>query len=197
MVQLPLSWCWHPLTASHESSVQELESSQERGGAEAAQTPDKQLSGVHTLSSVSQPAELLECSQPLAGMQVSSVQGLESSQLGGVVPRHEPAEHVSIVVQALASSQEAALLECVHPEAGLQESSVQTLPSSQSGAKPPTQAPPAQVSLVVQALASSQEAALSACSQLPATQPSSVHGLLSSQSIVALHSGMAASTPAS
>ena len=48
----------------------------------------------------------------------------------------------------------AVLLVCTHPDAGLQLSSVYTFPSLQFGAGPPTQAPPAHVSFVVQALPS-------------------------------------------
>jgi hypothetical protein len=61
----------------------------------------------------------------------SSVQGFASSQFGALPPTHEPEEHVSFVVQASPSSQDAVLFECTHPLAGLHESSVQTFPSSQ------------------------------------------------------------------
>ena len=53
------------------------------------------------------------------------------------------------------SLQELELFACAQPVAGLQESFVQPLPSLQFNAAPP-QAPPAHVSLVVQALPSSQ-----------------------------------------
>jgi hypothetical protein len=56
----------------------------------------------------------------------------------------------------LPSSQGAVLLRCWQPSAGEQESSVQTFESLQFGAGPPTHAPDAQWSLVVQALWSSQ-----------------------------------------
>jgi hypothetical protein len=55
--QEPLSSCSQPLTVSHESSVQALLSSQ-LSGAPAVQAPSTQLSGVQTLSSVSQEATL-------------------------------------------------------------------------------------------------------------------------------------------
>jgi len=71
------------------------------------------------------------------------------------VPAHVPFEHVSFVVQALLSSHEAVLFVCVQPVDVLQPSVVQTLPSSQFGAAPPTHVPPLHVSFVVHALPSS------------------------------------------
>jgi hypothetical protein len=68
----------HPLPTSQESSVQSLESSQSRA---------------------------VPGWQPLTGSQVSvPLQALASSQTTGV-PVQDPAEHASLVVQALASSQ--------------------------------------------------------------------------------------------
>ena len=62
---------------------------------------------------------------------------------------------MSPVVQALPSVHAAVLLAWAQPLAGLQESSVQTLPSSQLRGVPPTQVPAlSQVSLVVQKLPS-------------------------------------------
>ena|SRR5436309_2689097 len=69
-------------------------------------------------------------------------------------PAQAPPPQVSLVVQALPSSQEAVLFACTHPLVGLHESSVQTLLSLQLGAVPPTQLPFTQVSFVVQALLS-------------------------------------------
>jgi hypothetical protein len=105
-------------------------------------------------------AVLLVCVQPVAGLQPSVVQTLPSSQLGAAPPTQVPPEHVSLVVQALPSLHGAVLLVCVQPVIGLHASSVQTLPSSQFGAAPPTQTPPAQVSPVVQALPSLHGAVL-------------------------------------
>ena len=82
--------------------------------------------------------------------------GLLSLQLGAAPPTQDPPAQVSAVVQALPSSQDAVLLALTQPVAGTHESSVQGLLSSQLGAEPPTQDPPAQVSAVVQALPSSQ-----------------------------------------
>jgi hypothetical protein len=64
------------------------------------------------------------------------------------------------MVQAFESSQGTVLLILMHPEAGLHPSVVQMLPSSQFGAAPPIQAPPPQMSAVVQKLPSSQGSVL-------------------------------------
>ena len=85
---------------------------------------------------------------------------LVSSQFGAEPPTQDPAAQVSEVVQALPSSQDAVLFVETQPVAGTQESSVHELVSSQFGAEPPTQDPPAQVSEVVQALPSLQAAVL-------------------------------------
>src|SRR5205807_8342832 len=73
---------------------------------------------------------------------------------GGGPPTQAPRAQVSAVVQALPSVQGAVFGVFTQPVAGLQVSSVQTLPSLQLRAGPPTQTPPAQVSAVVQALPS-------------------------------------------
>src|SRR5437870_12321827 len=83
-----------------------------------------------------------------------------SSQLGAGPPRHLPPLHLSLVVQAFPSLHGAVLFVWKQPVAGLQVSSVQTLPSSQLVAGPPTQPPLLQVSLVVQAFASLQGSVL-------------------------------------
>src|SRR5881392_1527035 len=67
--------------------------------------------------------------------------------------------------------------------AGLHESSVQMLPSSQFGEAPPRQTPPEQVSRVVHAFPSSQGLLLFTCKQpVAGAQESSVQPLRSSQS---------------
>jgi len=88
-------------------------------------------------------------------LHASSVQPLASPQLRGA-PTQVPLRHASPTEHALWSSHGAVLKACVHPVSGLQPSVVQTSPSSQSGAEPPTHAPPAHVSFVVQRLPSSQ-----------------------------------------
>src|SRR5436189_103900 len=152
-----------------------------QGPGVPTQTPSWHVSVVQASPSL-HGAVLLVWRQPPAPSQVSSVQGLLSSQFWVVVAVHVPPWHVSPIVQGLASSQGAVLFTWGQPLAGLQPSSVQTLPSLQSGAGPPTQAPARQVSPVVQALPSSQGATLGTFSQTPAVQLSSVQGLPSSQS---------------
>jgi hypothetical protein len=130
----------------------------------------------------SQENVLFVCVHPVAGAQASSVQTLLSLQFGAAPPTHVPPEHLSVVVQAFPSSQEAVLFACVQPVAGEHESFVQTLLSLQFGAAPPTQVPPAQVSPVVQAFPSSQAMPLLACAQpVAGTQESVVQELPSSQ----------------
>ena len=84
------------------------------------------------------------CTHPVAGLQESSVQTSLSLQLGAGPPWQLPPAQISLVVQALPSSQGAVLLVFTQPVAGLQESAVQTLLSLQSGGGPPAQLPPAQ-----------------------------------------------------
>jgi hypothetical protein len=146
--------CIHPVARSHESSVQGLPSSQ-LNADEPAHTPPEQTSPVEQGSPSSQGALLFAWTQPLAGLQESSVHPLASSQSRAGPAAQAPPLHASAVVQALPSSQGAKLFVWTHPVAGLQESSVQTLPSSQPSAGPPTQAPPLHASAVVQALPSS------------------------------------------
>jgi len=114
-----------------------------------------------------QAATLVTCTQPLAGLHESSVQALPSPHTGGPPPRQTPPVQVSLVVQASPSSQGLVLFTCVQPSAWSQASSVHPLPSLQSGGGPPTQAPSAHVSLVVQALPSSQAAVLFSNTQSP------------------------------
>jgi hypothetical protein len=72
------------------------------------------------------------------------------------------------------------------------------LVSAQFIGAPPWHVPAEHVSAVVQALPSSQELVLFACSQAPALlHVSSVHGLLSLQLALVVHSGAGASEPAS
>jgi hypothetical protein len=85
------------------SSVQGLLSLQTRGVP--PQTPPEQTSAVvHALPSL-QDAALLECEQPVDGLQESFVQMLLSLQLTRLPPPHTPALQVSPVVHALPSLQ--------------------------------------------------------------------------------------------
>src|SRR5262249_40074713 len=128
------------------------------------------------------------CVQPSEGLQLSSVQGLPSSQLGGGPPAQLPALQVSLVVQALPSSHEELLFEWWHPLGGSHEASVQPLLCAQSGAEPPTQMPSAHRSDVVQALPSLQPLVLKAVTghvPAPSQVALSVHGLPSSHDVSA------------
>jgi hypothetical protein len=90
---------------------------------------------VHALPS-SQDAVLFVCTQPLDGLQLSSVQTLPSLQSGGGPPTHDPLAQVSLVVQALPSLHGAVLLVCTQPVWGSHESSVHGLPSSHGLGEP-------------------------------------------------------------
>src|SRR4051812_47250791 len=82
---------------------------------------------------------------------------------------------MSPTVQPLPSSHGAELFVVVQPPSASQLSLVHGLPSSQVGAAPPTQVPPAQWSLVVQSLPSSHDTVLLPCVQpVGDVQPSSV-----------------------
>ncbi|MEE9471062.1 MAG: hypothetical protein V3W32_05030, partial [Gemmatimonadota bacterium] len=152
------------------------------GAAPPTQAPPAQVSDVVQASPSSQDAALFAFTQPLAESHESSVQTFPSSQFGAAPPTQAPPAQVSDVVQASPSSQEAVLSAFTHPVAELHESSVQTLPSSQFGAAPPTQAPAEQVSAVVQASPSSHEAVLLAVTQpVAGSHESVVQTLPSSQ----------------
>jgi hypothetical protein len=148
------------------------------------QAPPPQVSFVvHALPS-SQAAVLLVWTQPVAGLQLSSVQALLSLQFGAGPPWQLPAPHVSAVVQALPSSQDAVLSVCTQPPEESQVSSVQGLLSLQSTVRLPAHTPLAHVSFAVQKLPSSHVAVLFVWTQpVAGSQESSVQGLLSLQSV--------------
>lgn len=150
---LVLLACMQPPAGSHESSVQTFPSSQ-FSGEPGTQLPPEQASLVVQALLSLQGLVLLTCTQPLAGLQESSVHPFPSSQFGGGPGMQLPPAHVSFVVHASPSLHGLVLLTCVQPVAGSQASSVQMLPSSQFGAGPGTQFPPEHVSFVVQALPS-------------------------------------------
>jgi glyoxylate utilization-related uncharacterized protein len=170
-----------PIDALQLSSVQTLPSLQLGGGPPRHDPPEQVSAVVQALPSL-HGAVLLTWTQPLDGLQVSSVQPLPSLQLSGGPPAHDPPEQVSAVVHALPSLHGAVLFVCTQPLDGLQLSSVQPLPSLQSGGGPPTHDPLAHVSAVVQALWSSQGPVLFWCTQpLSGLQLSSVQTFASSQ----------------
>ena len=168
-----------PVAGTHASSVQTLLSLQFVAEPPTQNPPEHVSAVVQALPSL-QEAVLFALTHPVAGTHESSVQTLLSLQFGAEPPTQDPPAQVSAVVQALPSSQEAVLFALTHPVAGTHESSVQTLLSLQFVAEPPTHAPPAQVSAVVQALLSLQDAVLFALRQpVAGTHESSVQGLLS------------------
>jgi hypothetical protein len=180
--ELLLFVCVQPLAGLQLSSVHPLPSSQ-WGATPPTQAPPAQVSLVVQALPSLHGLELLTWRQPSAESQESSVQRLPSLHTGGPPPTHAPLEHVSLVVQALWSSQGSLLLVKMQPLAGLQVSVVQPLPSLHAVGPPPTQAPPEQVSLVVQALPSLQGPLLFTCTQPVAeAHESSVHALPSLQS---------------
>ena len=123
------------------------------------QVPPPQVSPVVQGLPSSQANVLFVKTQPVAGLHVSVVQTLASSQTTAVPAKQVPPPQVSPVVQAFPSSHAFALFVKTHPVAGLQLSVVQTLASSQTIAAPP-QTPPLQMSPDVHAFPSSQAAVL-------------------------------------
>src|SRR5439155_9774538 len=97
------------------------------------QTPSWHVSVVQASPSL-HGAVLLVWRQPPAPSQVSSVQGLLSSQLWVVVAVHVPPWQVSPMVQGLASSQGAVLFTWVRPLTGWEPSAVRGLAWSEVGA---------------------------------------------------------------
>jgi hypothetical protein len=184
-----LRGCEHtPVDGSHVPPVKhESGAATQTTGLPPTQTPPEHASICVQALPSSHDAVLLVWTQPVAGLQLSSVQGLPSSQPSAAPAWQLPPPQVSPIVQALPSSHEAVLLVWTQPVAGLQLSSVHALSSLQLGAGPPWQLPAPHVSAVVQALPSSQDAVLSVWTQPPdESQVSSVQGLLSLQSTVRL-----------
>src|SRR3990172_3473892 len=173
---------WTQLVAGSQlSSVHTLPSSQLEARP-PTQTPSLHVSEVVHAFPSAHVAELLTYAHPVVGSQLSSVHTFPSSQLGAGPPTQIPPSQASPVVQASPSMQGAVLFTWTQPVAGSQLSSVHTLPSSQSGAGPPTQIPPAQASLEVQASPSLQDEVLFGWTQPRAgSQLSSVQTFPSSQ----------------
>ncbi len=178
-----------PLLASQKSLVQPLPSSQIL--EKPLHFPLAQVSpSVQALPS-SHNMELVLKVQPWSGSQTSSVQKFPSLHSIALPGLQAPAAHTSPIEQTLPSSHAATLLATTQPISGSHASVVQTLPSSQTLAAPPKQAPFLQVSLPVHTLPSSQPAAfLTKTQPLTGSQASSVHGLpsLHTTALPALHS---------
>jgi hypothetical protein len=113
-------------------------------------------------------------------LQLSVVQGLLSLQTTAWPGLQAPPEQASPVVHALPSLHAAVLLVWMHPDVGLQESSVHGLLSLQLSAVPAWQVPPPQTSPVVQAFPSLHGSVLFVWTHpVDGLQVSVVHGLLS------------------
>src|SRR4029079_4663289 len=97
--------------------------------------PSGGVSGV-IVHSPPQPG-IASWTQPEAGLQLSVVHALPSSQLIALPLWQVPPPHVSPEVQALPSAQDALLFVKTHPVAASQLSFVHALPSSQLTAVPP------------------------------------------------------------
>jgi hypothetical protein len=122
--------------------------------------PPPQVSPVVQALPSSQALVLFVKTQPVAGLHVSVVQTLASSQTTGAPALQVPPPQVSPVVQAFPSSQAIVLFVKTQPVTGSQLSVVQTLASSQTTAAPALQVPLPQLSPVVQALPSSHASVL-------------------------------------
>src|SRR3989442_1511122 len=147
--------------------------------------PPEQASVVVQALRSGQGGVLLVWAQPVAGLQLSVVQTSPSLQWGGGPPTPVPPLQVSFVVQALPSLHGAVLFVWTQPVAGLQLSVVQTFPSSQFGAGPPTHVPPLQVSFVVHGLPSLHGAVLFVWTQPAARLQLSVEQTLPSSHFAA------------
>jgi hypothetical protein len=171
-----------PCAGTQASVVHRFASLQSGGGPPTQDDPAQASPTVQALPS-EQATVFGKLWQPAAGAQKSSVHGLPSEQSTGVPGWQSPPEHLSFSVQRLPSLHELAFGALTHPTNGSQESVVQTLPSLQSGAGPPMQAPPWHESAVVHALPSEQGAVVGGFWQ-PSVglQKSKVQGLPSEQS---------------
>ena len=150
--------------------------------APAAHLPSAHLSPLVQALPSSQARVLLAVVQPLAGLQLSLVHRLPSSQVCAAPGTQTPALHASFWVHTLPSLHAAALAVATQPLAGLQLSVVHGLPSLQVTAVPDAQVPALHPSPLVQALLSSQAALLAAEAQpVVALQLSLVQAFLSSQ----------------
>jgi hypothetical protein len=187
LVPLATATCWQPSTASHESAVHGLPSSQ-LSAVPAAQLPDWHSSA--PLQTFPSP-QLIPLGtgvlwQPSTASHESAVQTLPSSQLSAVPAVQEPPWHVSAPLHTVASAQ---LVPFVtggfwHPSTASHESAVQTLPSSQASGVPGVHAPAWQVSAPLHTVPSAQLVPFATAALWhPSTgsQLSAVHGLPSSQ----------------
>src|SRR3990170_402184 len=101
----------HPVAGAQESSVHMFPSAQ-LGATPPTQVPPEQVSFVVQAFPSLHGAVLLVFTQPVTGLQASSVQGLPSSQFRRGPPEHAPSAHRSFVVHTFPSSQGRRLLPC-------------------------------------------------------------------------------------
>jgi hypothetical protein len=149
---LPSGTNTHPLEGLHESAVQAMPSLQ-RSGVPAVQAPPWQLSPtVQAFPSVQPvPAGSGVNVQPLAGAQLSTVQGKPSAHVTALPGTHRPPSHASPEVHALPSEQKPPFGtgKNRHPAARLQVSVVQGSPSVHPTETPGLHAPAAHESPAV------------------------------------------------
>ena len=173
--------CTQPDAGLHESSVHALSSLQLRAVPPTQVPPSHVSSVVQALPSLHE-AVLLVCTQPVVGLQESSVHGLPSSQLRAVPPHAGPAA-TGVVGRAGVAVVARGGVVGVHAArvgiAGVVGAHVVVVAAAR---RPADAVPPLHVSFVVQALPSSHEAVLLVCTQpIAGSHVSSVHGLPSSQ----------------
>jgi len=135
-----LEWT-QPDAGLHVSFVHTSPSLQSGPGPPWHEPPAQVSAVVHSLPS-SQGALLFTWVQPDEGSQPSSVQPFESSQavsslMQACATQRSFVVHSSVSAHSELRLQQSAIGECVQPDAGLHESPVQKLSSSQSAAGPP------------------------------------------------------------
>lgn len=164
------------------SFVHTLKSSQGNGAPLTQTAPAHASPNVHGLLSLHAAASAFVQRQPDVVSQLSTVQGLASSQDAALAPTHAPPAQCSPVVHALLSVHAAATGRCTHLPA-THASLVQGFSSSQSGYAPLTQIPPLHKSPKVHGSLSAQgcPSAFVEAQPVSVSHVSVVHGLPSSQ----------------
>src|SRR5207249_861779 len=161
-----------PVAGLQLSVVQTFPSSQ-FGGGPPTHVPPLQVSFVVQALPSLHGAVLFVWVQAVPRHPPSVAQEHTSSLLAGCHPARLPPLRASFCLTASPLPYGAVFCCWVQPVAGLQLSVVQTSPSSQLGAGPPTHVPPLQVSFVVQALPSLHGAVLFVWVQAPPLHTSS------------------------
>ena len=169
-----------PVAGLQLSVVHLLPSSQTRSAPDWHTPPEQTSPTVQTFGSEQGFALFVYPQIPVAGSQLSLVQGLLSSQVDTAPGRHPPSAHWSPAVHGFPSSHAFVLFVKTQPVAGLQLSVVHALLSSQATGVPAHE-PPEHVSPVVHAFRSEHAPVLFVWRQLPVagSHVSLVHGSLS------------------